>query len=135
MEIFKELKKTLIKEKKLKNKSNTGYCIMLIDCIEKMAKEKNKDPEEFVVSGAKKHIKQLKEAEEKGMDNSSELKYLEEICKFIPTEVTEEETTKIIRDFIIKNKNTNIGQVMKYLRTIENINMKIASKISKDLLK
>jgi len=137
---FKKLKDDLIQVKKSGNKIHSGYHIMLVDCIEKMAKNKNMDPELFVVQGAKKHIKQLQEARDKGMDVNDELKYALETCgDIIPKEMPDEEVKTLIINLIKEKTETQekvtMSTIMQHLKNSgENIDMKNASSLAREIL-
>lgn len=129
-----------------KSRSNTLAFLTLVysNCL-LVAKEKNhKDiTDEDVISILKKMKKSSKET--KGQAETyfrssivDECKTeLEILDKFLPKQLTEEVLQNIIKDFIFKNSNVNIGSIMKYLK--ENYSGqydgKIASMIAKDLLK
>jgi hypothetical protein len=133
MEI-KTLKNKLLEVKKEKNKIKANSLIMIIDSIEKIAKEKNENiSEEHVIKGIKKYLKQLEDAKSSFMPVEEELQFVKELAKeILPSELSEEET-KLIICYLIKNK-LNFGQIMKELKKY-NVNMKKASSLVKELLK
>ena len=133
MEI-KTLKNKLLEAKKEKNKIKANSLIMIIDSIEKIAKEKNENiSEEHVIKGIKKYLKQLEDAKSSFMPVEEELQFVKELAKeILPSELSEEET-KLIICYLIKNK-LNFGQIMKELKKY-NVNMKKASSLVKELLK
>ena len=63
-----------------------------------------------------------------------EIDYLQELIEaYIPKELNEDEH-KILLKNVISEGASNIGEVMKSLKGIEGINMKLASKIARELL-
>jgi len=126
-----ELKKMMIKAKK-EDKVKANALMMLVDTAQKIAKEKNEDVnEKHITEAAKKLSKMAKESIEAGMSEAEkELKVYEE---FLPKMLSEEETTKIIKEIIEEIGGKNIGEIMKRLKQRGDVDMGLANKIIKSL--
>jgi len=137
---FIDLKKEMMKLKRTdKDKANT--LMMLIDTIEKMAKDKNPKnpkPDLFIVDGLKRYIKQVEDAIKNGMEEAKEeLKFLKKFGKdILPKQFDSVQLKHIIVEYLNDNPNAKMGQVMGYLKKTfgEKVNMKEASNILKDLV-
>jgi uncharacterized protein YqeY len=130
-----ELKKELIKAKKEKNKIKVNSLIMIIDTIEKIAKEKNEEiSEKHIIKGIKKYLKQLEDAKASFMPVEDELKFVKGLAdKILPKELSEKETEKIIKN-LIEKYGDSIGVIMKELKKY-NVNMKKANEMVKNIIK
>ena len=149
LEKLKKLSNDYLRESK-KDKSKEYYKIATKNIINSLLiklkdKSRNKEDEAFLTE--QEEISVLKNLRKKSLEsikaytNGNRLELaekekidLEIIEKFLPKELGEEETTKIVKE-ILKRLDTNkIGLVMKELKIYSNINMGIASKIVKKLL-
>ena len=131
---LEEIKKEFFKAKKEKQKELANAYMMLIDCSQKIAKEGNmKLNLNHIELAAKKLLKQAEDTlKSKGVVTKEELELYK---KYLPKTLSIEETEKIIKDFINKTKDANLGSIMKHLKSIKNIDMKIASQIANKVLK
>jgi len=134
-----DLKKEMMKLKRTdKNKANV--LMMLIDTVEKMAKEKNPkkpEPDLFIVDGLKRYIKQVEDAKKNGMDVENELNYLKELGEdILPKTLNESQLMHIIVEFKNDNPDAKMGQIMGYLKKNfgDEVDMKMASKLVKEVL-
>jgi len=133
---IQDLKKEMFKAKK-ENKIKANVLMMLIDTIQKIAKEdKNDVNEKYIQKGIKKYMKQVEDSIKNGVESAKkELEILKEYGeKILPKEKSDEELIKIIKNLINKIENPNIGKIMQELRKIDGINMKKASNLVKDFL-
>jgi len=133
---IQDLKKEMFKAKK-ENKIKANVLMMLIDTIQKIAKEdKNDVNEKYIQKGIKKYMKQVEDSIKNGIESAKkELEILKEYGeKILPKEKSDEELIKIIKNLINKIENPNIGKIMQELRKIDGINMKKASNLVKDFL-
>jgi uncharacterized protein YqeY len=126
-----ELKKMMMKAKK-EDKTKANALMMLVDSAQKIAKEKGEEvTEKHIQEAAKKLAKMAKESIEAGMEEAK--KELEIYESFLPKMLSEEETTKIIKDIIDEIGGKNMGEIMKRLKARGDIDMAMASKIIKSL--
>ncbi len=126
-----ELKKMMMKAKK-EDKTKANALMMLVDTAQKIAKEKSEEvTEKHIQEAAKKLAKMAKESIEAGMEEAK--KELEIYESFLPKMLSEEETTKIIKEIIDEIGGKNMGEIMKRLKTRGDIDMAMASKIIKSL--
>jgi len=131
-----DLKKEMFKAKK-ENKVKANVLMMLIDTIQKIAKEDNNDvTEKHIQKGIKKYIKQIEDSIENGVEIAKkELNILKEYAdKILPKEKSDEELIKIIKNLINKMENPNMKDIMMKLKKIDGINMKKASNLVKEFL-
>jgi len=136
-----DLKKDLMKAKK-EDKFKANVLMMLIDTIEKLAKEKepiNTNYNKYIRDGLKRYIKQVEDAIKNGVQEAKrELDILNKYSKkILPPQLTETELKHIIIEFINDNPGAKIGQVMGYLKKTfgDRVNMKKASEIANQILK
>ena len=126
-----ELKKMMMKAKK-EDKTKANALMMLVDSAQKIAKEKGEEvTEKTIQEAAKKLAKMAKESIEAGMEEAK--KELEIYESFLPKMLSEEETTKIIKEIIDEIGGKNIGEIMKRLKARGDIDMAMANKIIKSL--
>jgi uncharacterized protein YqeY len=126
-----ELKKMMMKAKK-EDKTKANALMMLVDSAQKIAKEKGEEvSEKHIVDAAKKLAKMAKESIEAGMEEAK--KELEIYESFLPKMLSEEETTKVIKDIIEEIGSKNMGEIMKRLKQRGDIDMAMASRIIKSL--
>jgi hypothetical protein len=126
-----ELKKMMMKAKK-EDKVKANALMMLVDTAQKLAKEKGEEvTEKHIQEAAKKLAKMAKESIEAGMEDSK--KELEIYESFLPKMLSEEETTKIIKDIISEIGGKNMGEIMKRLKARGDVDMALASRIIKSL--
>ena len=126
-----ELKKMMMKAKK-EDKTKANALMMLVDSAQKIAKEKGEEvSEKHITEAAKKLAKMAKESIEAGMEEAK--KELEIYESFLPKMLSEEETTKIIKDIIEEIGSKNMGEIMKRLKARGDIDMAMASRIIKSL--
>jgi len=122
---------------KKENKVKANVLMMLIDTIQKIAKEDNNDvTEKHIQKGIKKYIKQIEDSIKNGVETAKEeLNILKEYAdKILPKEKSDEELIKIIKDLINKMENPNMRDIMMKLKKIDGINMKKASNLVKEFL-
>jgi len=136
-----DLKKDMMKAKK-EDKVKANTLMMLIDTIEKIAKEKepiNPDYNKYINEGLKKYIKQVKDAINNGVESAKdELKILEDYAKkILPPQLSETELKHIIIEYLNDNPGAKIGQIMGYLKKTfgDRVNMKKASELVNKILK
>ncbi|MEO1923481.1 GatB/YqeY domain-containing protein [Caminibacter sp.] len=126
-----ELKKMMMKAKK-EDKTKANALMMLVDTAQKIAKEKGEEvTEKHIQEAAKKLAKMAKESIEAGMEEAK--KELEIYESFLPKMLSEEETTKIIKEIIDEIGGKNMGEIMKRLKQRGDIDMALASRIIKSL--
>ena len=126
-----ELKKMMMKAKK-EDKTKANALMMLVDLAQKIAKEKQQEvSEKHITEAAKKLAKMAKESIEAGMEEAK--RELEIYESFLPKMLSEEETTKIIKDKIEEIGSKNMGEIMKRLKARGDIDMAMANKIIKSL--
>jgi uncharacterized protein YqeY len=126
-----ELKKMMMKAKK-EDKTKANALMMLVDTAQKLAKEKNEEvSEKHIQNAAKKLAKMAKESIESGIEEAK--KELEIYEEFLPKMLSEEETTKVIKEIIEEIGSKNMGEIMKRLKQRGDIDMAMASKIIKSL--
>ena len=126
-----ELKKMMMKAKK-EDKAKANALMMLVDLVQKIAKEKQQDvSEKHITEAAKKLAKMAKESIEAGMEEAKrELKVYEE---FLPKMLDEAATAEIIKSIIDEIGSKNMGEIMKRLKARGDVDMALASKIIKSL--
>jgi len=126
-----ELKKMMMKAKR-EDKTKANALMMLVDSAQKIAKEKGEEvSEKTIQEAAKKLAKMAKESIEAGMEEAK--KELEIYESFLPKMLSEEETTKIIKEIIDEIGGKNMGEIMKRLKARGDIDMAMASRIIKSL--
>ncbi len=126
-----ELKKMMMKAKK-EDKTKANALMMLVDGAQKIAKEKGEEvTEKTIQEAAKKLAKMAKESIDAGMEEAK--KELEIYESFLPKMLSEEETTKIIKEIIDEIGGKNIGEIMKRLKARGDVDMAMASRIIKSL--
>jgi hypothetical protein len=126
-----ELKKMMMKAKK-EDKTKANALMMLVDSAQKIAKEKGEEvSEKTIQEAAKKLAKMAKESIDAGMEEAK--KELEIYESFLPKMLSEEETTKIIKEIIDEIGGKNMGEIMKRLKARGDIDMALASRIIKSL--
>lgn len=129
----KELKKMRIKTKDVTERNTL---LMIIDYAQKLAKEKNDlNVDKYLPQAIKKYKKVLNETVN---PNPVEVKIVNEIGEMIlPKMLNEEETKQVIAE-ILQNCNEIskkcFGKVMGQLKQRQDIDMKLASKILKEIL-
>ena len=108
-----------------KEKGNTGITDeSIITLLNKMKKNTEETKAQAISSSREEMVKQC--------DNE-----LAVLNKFLPSQLDKTDLTRIIEVFISENKNTNIGMIMKYLKSKYSgqYDGKLASEIVKGLLK
>ena len=126
-----ELKKMMMKAKK-EDKTKANALMMLVDSAQKIAKEKGEEvTEKTIQEAAKKLAKMAKESIDAGMEEAK--KELEIYESFLPKMLSEEETTKIIKEIINEIGGKNMGEIMKRLKARGDVDMAMASRIIKSL--
>lgn len=127
-----ELKKEMLKSKK-NDKAKSAVLVLLIDYAQKIAKEKNEEPnEEHIKQAVKKYLKVIEDQEKSGIVDDYEKEIILGIkSKIFPPEFSETELEHIITEYLNDNPGIKQGQVMKWLKASygERVNMKTASKI------
>jgi len=105
---------------------------LIIDKTTKLAKaDSSVDYNKYLLQSIKSEHKQTLEAIKQGVDAQKQLDVLEAL---LPQSLSEEETTAIILDILTQYEKPNMGLVMKELKKIDNVDMKIASKLVKELI-
>jgi len=131
-----ELKKLMFKYKK--EAPNKAYALMmLIDTIQKLAKEKKKSEDEMIVEGTKKYVKQLEDSMQNGMDVKDELDFILSL-NFLPKIKSKDEMKIIIQNILSSNEFTlpkDFGKIMGQLKKLNDgtFDMKVASQILKEI--
>ena len=127
---FKELKIM-----RMKDKENKNYIMMLIDTIEKLAKDKNPtnpNPDLFIVDGLKKSIKQVEDSIKNGVDAEDELNFLKKLAEeVLPKQMSDDELEVVLHNLVASGKN--FGECMKELKVRQDIDMKKASAMLKEI--
>lgn len=136
-----DLKKDMMKAKK-EDKFKANVLMMLIDTIEKLAKEKepiNTNYDKYIKDGLKRYIKQVEDAIENGVQEAKkELEILKKYSKkILPPQLSETELKHIIIEYINDNPGIKLGQIMGYLKKTfgDRVDMKKANKIANQILK
>ena len=105
---------------------------LIVDKINKLAKADNSNEyDKYTQQAIKSELKQTRDSLKQGVDCQKQVDILEAL---LPPMLSEKEMTDIILTIISKYEKPNIGMIMKDLKSIENIDMKIASKLVKELL-
>jgi len=105
---------------------------LIIDKIGKLAKKDNSSElDKYVEQAVKSEYKQTIDSLKQGVDCQHQVDILEAL---LPKTLSEEETSGTIIAIIARYENPNMGLVMKELKSMDNIDMKIASKWVKELL-
>lgn len=105
----------------------------IIDKTQKLTKGVNSDKyDDFIVNAVKSEYKGYKDSNEKGIDSKLEISYIETL---LPKTLTLEETQELIISYVKETNTSSFSEVMKFLKTKDNINMKEASDIIKNILK
>lgn len=160
LEKLKKLSNSYLKES-VKDKSKKYYqiaCKNIVNALQEKAKEKfvivskSKPKEDIKLEDfsltKQEEIAVLKNMRKKSLESikaytegdrlelaEKEKIDLKIIEKFLPKELSEEETKKIVDELFDKLNTKNIGLIMKELKVHDNINMKMASKLVRDKLK
>ena len=132
-----DLKKDRLKALKNKDKERALALMMLIDTIEKMAKNKNSDPDLFLIDGVKKYLKDLEDAKENSVNCEDELKIIKEYAnKILPPQLNETNVIHIIAELINDDPKINFGYIMKYfnIHYKNRVNMKMVQKLAKEIM-
>lgn len=105
---------------------------LIVDKIAKLAKADNSEEyDKYTQQAIKSELKQTQDSLKQGVDCQNQIGILEAL---LPQMLSEEETTKTILAIIARYKKPNVGLIMKDLKSIKNIDMKLASKLVKELL-
>jgi len=105
---------------------------LIIDKVDKIFKKEGKGQhDDYLMSAIKSELKQTKDALRQGVECQTQVDILESL---LPQLLSAEETTGAIIAIIARYTNPNMGSVMKELKGLDNIDMKIASKLVKDLI-
>lgn len=149
MEILKSLKELandylkgkIEEEDKNKNKEYRLATKSIINAIQNKQKIKGKDFTEMDSIAILKNLKKKSLESISIFTKGNRLDLVEKekidlfiIEKFLPKELSEEETKKIVDEVFNRLKTDSIGFIMKELKVHNNINMKLASILVKDLL-
>lgn len=139
--MYSVLKKARIQAMKDKNEIAKSLFSTMLGDIDKVAKDKQVEPDNALVGKvAKKLTASAKENialyEQRGLDASKEKVELELLSTFLPSFLSEDETSKIVSEFIKSDSAPNIGKVMGFLKKNYGgtVDMGIASKVAKGLL-
>jgi len=129
-----ELKKLMFKYKK-ENPTKSKNLVMLIDTIQKLAKENKKSENDMIIDGTKKYIKQLEDSLKNGMNVKDELDFILSL-NLIPKMKNEDEMKTIIQNILSNEKfelPKDFGKIMSKLKQLNDgtFDMKIASQILK----
>jgi len=139
MRTYKDIREDWIHLRKIRKENKLdidvikqGVLGLVIDKTNKLAKKDNStDMEKYILQAIKSEYKQSTDSLKQGMDCRDAVDILESL---LPKTLSEKETKNIIEQEIKKYSNPNMGQIMKELKKIASINMKISSKIVKELL-
>jgi len=139
MRTYKDIREEWIHLRKIKgvDKLEVDYIKqatlgLIIDKVDKiLKKEGNGQHDDYLMSAIKSELKQTKDALSQGVDCQIQIDILESL---LPQSLSIEETTGTIIAIIARYDNPNMGIIMKELKGINNIDMKIASKLVKELL-
>ena len=131
-----DLKKEMMLAKKRKDKETADTLMMLLDYTQKIAKEKNEEPNiEHLKQAVKKYLKIIEDAEKSGIKSNEKEIILKIKKEIFPPEFTETELTHIIMEFFNDNPDAKPGQVLGWLRKQfgDRVNMKLASQLANKL--
>ena len=139
---YKELREEWIRLRKMRADEKMVIGIkkqqmygLVIDKITKAAKEAKvedpKDFDQFTLAAVKSEHKQWLDAKSQGVDCEYEITVLESL---LPVALSEEETSGIVIALIARFETPTMKDIMQELKTIEGIDMKIASKWVKELI-
>jgi len=126
------LKKEMLLAKKRKDKEVADTLMMLLDYTQKIAKEKNEEPNtEHLKQAVKKYLKIIEDAEKSGIKSKEKEIILKIKKEIFPPEFTETELTHIILEFYNDNPNVKFGQVLGWLRKQfgDRVDMRVANKL------
>jgi len=126
------LKKEMLLAKKRKDKDTANTLMMLLDYTQKIAKEKNEEPNtEHLKQAVKKYLKIIEDAEKSGVESKEKEIILKIKKEIFPPEFTETELTHIILEFYNDNPNVKSGQVLGWLRKQfgDRVDMRVANKL------
>ncbi len=105
---------------------------LIVDKVDKMRKSAGKGVyDDYVAAAIKSEYKQTIDALNQGVECQIQVDVLEAL---MPKALSPEETSGTIIAIIAKYEKPNMGTIMKDLKDIEGIDMKIASKLVKELL-
>ena len=97
-----------------------------------LAKDQNaSNLDDYLHQAIKSELKQTKDALAQGVDCQQQVDVLEAL---LPEMLSPEETSGLIITIASKYTNPNMGQIMRELKEIPNVDMKIASVMVKELL-
>lgn len=129
---IKDLK---IKRMKTKNAVEKSTLMMLIDFTEKFAKEKQGNVDDFLIPAIKKYQKQLGETVN---PNQEEVEIVAKLAdEVLPKTLNEEDTKQVIAEILHNCEEVTkkcFGVVMGKLKKRDDVEMKIASKLLKEIL-
>jgi len=106
-----------------------GLIVNKVDTMLKSAGKGNHD--DYVAQAVKSEYKQTIDALSQGVDCQIQVDVLEAL---MPQTLSEEETSGTILAIIARYDKPNMGMIMKDLKAVEGVDMKLASKMVKELL-
>ncbi len=105
---------------------------LIVDKTIKLAKaDYSADFDKYLLTAIKSEHKQTLDAVKQGVKDKERLSILESL---LPNVLSEEETSDAITAVLSKFEKPNMGLVMKELKKIDSIDMKLASKLVKELI-
>ena len=135
---IKELKKLVLTTKKDSKELSQAYSAILKQVEAQTVGVKNPETDEtkLILNAAKKELKEQEQSKAAGAPFAEQTLL---ICNILvknmsPRMMSEAETVAVINSIISDNENANMGQIMGILKKYSNIDMKIASKLVKELL-
>lgn len=139
MRDYKDIRDEWIHLRKIKSADKTEVDFvkqatlgLIIDKTDKMLKSAGKGVcDDYIASAIKSEYKQTMDALQQGVECQIQVDILEAL---MPKTLSEEETSGTIIAIIARYEKPNKGMIMKDLKQVPNINMKLASKMVKELL-
>lgn len=132
---YQELRSNWVKARKEKDLTAVAVLGGIVDKIQKLAKSNNsEDFDAYVKQAIMSENKAYLDAKEQGMQVDDMINYISEL---LPKFKTAEETRELIQQFkesFDETRKLNMGEIMQFLKTQDDIDMKIASGIAKEFV-
>ena len=129
---YKELTQEYLKVRKEKDTLKIKVLGLLIDKIQKSAKNnKSEDYDIFLDISLKSEIKQCQQAVDNKVQGS--IQEMQVLQSLLSPSIDTDELVKIILDIKANNESATIGDIAKILKTIEGVDMSVAMVIIKGL--
>jgi uncharacterized protein YqeY len=123
----KDLKKEMMKTKRT-DKERSKVLNTLVDMTLKIAIDENRESkDEDIITAAKKIIKMAEQSIDAGMPKESLEYEISVVQPFLPKMLSSDEIKSIVAKFKEENPDANKGEIMKYLKSIDGMDMKTAS--------